>query len=471
MFKRLIVLFVAVAAAAAAALLGLTGSGPAAPAAAFSAAPAGSERIYLPIIARAPGQIWGLATDGGAKTAGLPISLRFYNGSTWSTLATVQTDAAGVYQFLNMPGLAGGQKYQIVFDNTSQNANRLAWWGSSEITSYAHGSALQVSAFDVANVALVTPAHDGHVALPSAFRWVRRAASPSDSYALRLYDTTDFVPLFVSPYVGYTETYTVTTLPPGFTAGTPYTWDVILRGPDGGTGVSRQSRTVSMSLGIHGWVKQGGVAAAGIPLQLRFFNGTAWSTVLTATTAADGSFVFANAPSLGASQKYYVRYQNNTQVAGRLFQWSTRTLTSYTAGSGVHIGSFDIADLALVSPAASSTIGLPYLFQWTARHASSDDGYILEIYDPSDYNPRWLSPLMGYTSSYTLYGLAPSLNTNTTYAWDVVISAPDGGSGVSRIARLVRFADRGSAFDAASADWPFEEELRLRGGDELEGED
>jgi hypothetical protein len=451
-------------------LAGPTAEIPAAQAAQAAQEAAAMRVVYLPIISRNSGMISGRVTESGAAAAGVPLSLRFFDGSGWSTKATTQTDGTGAYQFSNQPTLGGGQRYQVAFENTAGHDGRLAWWGTRHLTSYAAGANIQAGDFDLAAVALADPPHEATVGLPVTFRWTRRPASTTDSYAVRLYDPADLNPLYVAPYVGYGESFTLSSLPGGFSLGSAYTWDVILLAPDGATGVSRQARSLRFASGITGRVMQNGTPAGSVPLQLRFFNGTAWSTLASATTAADGTYAFTSAPTLGAGQKYYVRYQNVTQTAGRLFLWSTRTLTAYTAGTALDLGSFDIGDVGLVSPPGGATVTLPNTFQWTRRSATPSDSYILELYDPSDYQPRWLSALRGYTDSYLLDSLAPALSTNTPYAWDVLITSPGGGSGVSRLARLVQFANRGvNTFAAPSADWPFEEELPPRPSEGIEG--
>jgi hypothetical protein len=117
-------------------------------------------------------------------------------------------------------------------------------------------------------------------------------------------------------------------------------------------------------------------------------------------------------------------------------------------------------------------VSLPYTFQWVRRPATPGDSYGIEVYDPTDYDPRWVGPLVGYNGSYTLSSLNAALSTNTQYAWDVIISAADGGSGVSRIARQVRFSNRGTAAlsgEAESGAWPFPEDLPPRPAESIEG--
>jgi hypothetical protein len=456
-------------------LVALAGLGPATPAQPAQAAePAAAYQVYLPVIRRSPSLIYGRVSEGGASAAGVTVSLRFFNGAAWATQAAAQTDATGRFEFWGQAPLSGAQRYQVVFENGAGNDARLAWWGTRHLASFGTDSQAHIGDFDIAAVRLGEPGHNAAVGLPSTFRWTRRSATPSDSYALRVYDSSDLNPLYVSPYMGYGESFTLNSLPGGFATGINYTWDVILIAPDGATGVSREARAVRFHHGIHGRVTLNGAAAGGVALQLRYFNGATWSTYTSTVTAGDGSYAFTTAPTLGTGQKLYVRYQNVTQTAGRLFLWSTRTVTAYSAGTALDLGSFDIGDVGLISPAAGASVSLPSAFQWTRRPATPSDSYIVEIYDPSDYQPRWLSPVLGYADTYILNSLASALATYTPYAWDIVISSPDGGSGVSRVARLVQFTNRGGTLgddDEPSAEWPFDEELPPRTPEDVEGEE
>ncbi|MEP7357475.1 MAG: hypothetical protein ABI847_09580, partial [Anaerolineales bacterium] len=329
-------------------------------------------------------------------------------------------------------------------------------------TQYA-GTSTRLGDFDIAAIQLDQPAHEGAVGLPASFRWSRRAASLTDSYALRLCDWSDFNPMYVSAYLGYADNFSLASLPSGFSLGTAYTWDVLVRGPDGGHGAARQTRTVRLVPGIFGRVTHGGAGAGNVLLELRYFNGTVWATRAATTSAADGAYQFSGIPSLAAGQQYYVRYENVSQTSGRLFLWSTRSLTAYTTGTSLDLGSFDIADIPLVYPPGGATIGLPDTFQWTRRPATTGDSYLFELYAPDDFVPRWLSPLMGYTDAYFLSGLPNSFALHTTYAWDVVVASADGGTGVSRMARFVTFS-AGLANDTAvpSRPWPFPEDQPAR---------
>jgi photosystem II stability/assembly factor-like uncharacterized protein len=195
--------------------------------------------------------------------------------------------------------------------------------------------------------------------------------------------------------------------------------------------------------GIYGRVTENGVTAAGIPLELRFYNGSAWSTLASTTTQIGGWFAFNTAPSLGAGQGYYVRYQNTTGT-GRVWTWHTRALTTYAAGSSAHIGDFDIADIGLIAPANNAAVSLPHTFQWLPRAATPSDSYEFDLYAPNTGSPYFYTdPLLGYVGSYTLNALPVGFQIGQAYAWEIWVYSPDGGYGISFLPRMVSFTNNG----------------------------
>lgn len=206
-------------------------------------------------------------------------------------------------------------------------------------------------------------------------------------------------------------------------------------------------------LGINGTVTENGAPATGVSLDLRFYNGSYWSTLAITTTDADGDYFFTDIPSLGSGQRYYVRYQN-TSTGGnpnRLWTWHTQSLTAYTAGSNVAIGNFDLANITLISPADNATVNVPHTFQWTPRTASPTDIYEFDLYDPYDFNPGFY-PIVGYVGSYTLNSLPPGFGAGPLYVWEVWVYSPDGGFGISYETRVVFFSNTGLAARAESLD-------------------
>src|SRR5262249_40682558 len=122
--------------------------------------------------------------------------------------------------------------------------------------------------------------------------------------------------------------------------------------------------------GIYGRVTQNGAPAAGVSLELRFYNGSGWYTQGFATTDAKGKYLFSNPPNLGPGQRYYVLFRNTEQTAGRLWVWATPNLTAYASGSTTVLADFDIADIELVAPEPEEVVDLPYRFRWTRRPAT-----------------------------------------------------------------------------------------------------
>lgn len=196
--------------------------------------------------------------------------------------------------------------------------------------------------------------------------------------------------------------------------------------------------------GICGRVTENGAPAANVYLELRFFDGAAWSTRAYTLTDAQGQYALHNIPTLLPGQRYYVRYRNTALTHGRLWSWATRVLTAYTINQGVAIGNFDIADVTLQAPWHNAQINLPYTFQWSRRPAHLYDSYELDLYDPQDGVPyAYTNPPLGYVGNFTLTQLPPGFELHAPYVWDIWIHSPDGGVGVSLYAPTVTFLSSG----------------------------
>jgi len=176
---------------------------------------------------------------------------------------------------------------------------------------------------------------------------------------------------------------------------------------------------LNTSTGIHGQITKNQTPAAGLDLELRFWNGTAWSTRTTTTTGADGHYCFTGVPSLDASQIYYVRYLNTTSSPNPgpdyLWDWRGNKIVSYTAGATVPGGDFDVDDISLVSPADGASVTLPAQFCWTPRNVPSDN-YVLGFYYAGTDETATTSYL-GNIPCVNLTGLPPSWPSGATYTW------------------------------------------------------
>ncbi len=199
----------------------------------------GLARSYIPLINKAypPRGIYGLVTENGLPAANIQLSLRFYNGSSWSTIAEKYTGWDGSYSFGNVPGLYPGQYYYVRYLNQSY-PSRLFTWHTQSIGTYYSGSDFHIGDFDIANVELLLPADYQLVSFPVTFMWTPRPATPWDSYELDLYDPYDGDPYFYTdPPLGYVGSFTLSSRPYGFYDGEPYLWEVWVYSPDGGYGI------------------------------------------------------------------------------------------------------------------------------------------------------------------------------------------------------------------------------------------
>lgn len=163
----------------------------------------------------------------------------------------------------------------------------------------------------------------------------------------------------------------------------------------------------------------------GIALELRHWNGTSWSTVATTETGAQGDYRFTNIPSLGTGEVYYVRYGFNTTDDRYLNAWFGPQIATYAAGQDVDGGSFDIANVEMLSPNHGSTVTLPATFTWQRRDIGGDT-YGWGLFDLSSDAAWWTNDL-GNVDSYQLRSLPEGASYWHDYGWYVyVFSGPDG---------------------------------------------
>lgn len=156
-------------------------------------------------------------------------------------------------------------------------------------------------------------------------------------------------------------------------------------------------------------------------LELQWYYGTTVSTIATTTTGLDGAYRFTGVPSLSSGDTYSVWYSGGARTPGRLWFWVTDRTTSYTAGSDVHAGDFDLADVALVSPANGATLFLPHTFYWTPRPATPSDiqGFYLEHGEG-----EWVAD-SGHQGSFTLESLPAGFEPWEICTWRVYVWGPD----------------------------------------------
>lgn len=202
--------------------------------------------------------------------------------------------------------------------------------------------------------------------------------------------------------------------------------------------------------GIYGRVTYQGQPATDIVLTLWHFDseGYGYAPFRHTHTQQGGEYRFTALPDLDPQQSsamYYVTYNNgeygNVDDLNYLVYWSTLAITDYVAGSNVHGGDFDIADVQQVTH--PQTVTLPFTFEWERRIASPGDNYTFEVYKQLEYMrfPWHTAFDLGYVGSYTLETLPYDFETNTEYQWDLRIQNPDSGHGVARARQVVVFAE------------------------------
>ncbi len=179
--------------------------------------------------------------------------------------------------------------------------------------------------------------------------------------------------------------------------------------------------------GIYGHVTENGANASGIRLQLRYYNGSSWTTGNTTYTDSNGNYSFTSVSYLSDGQYYYVQYLNSSYDSGRLYRWSTAMIDEYSPGDEVQIGDFDIADVGEMSPGYDDTISLEEDFEWEKRSAIPSDVYELDLINPSG-DEYWYTTV-GNNSRHTMNCLPEGFSTGNTYGWLVGIYSPDGGYG------------------------------------------
>lgn len=195
---------------------------------------------------------------------------------------------------------------------------------------------------------------------------------------------------------------------------------------------------------IFGRVNAGGSPVGGIHVQLRFWDGSAYSTRLETSTDSSGSYRFLNPPTLASGQSYYVLYLNDTtggnvSNASYLYIWGGPEITAYTGGQ-IAGGDFDIANILLVSPAPDATVTLPAAFQWQLRAATPSDQYDWELFNPNT-NQQWMSGQLGYRNSISVSSLPAGVTYGAPYGWDVWVHDGHGGTGSSYYWRRITFSN------------------------------
>ncbi len=285
------------------------------------------------------------------------------------------------------------------------------------------------------------------IALPLVVkRFVPATPWPPATATVTPTPTTPADPTATTTLVPPTPTRTLTPVPP---TPTP-------------TGTPTPSPT-PIAVGIHGHVTYSGAAAPDIQLRLQVYDDNSESTVATTTTDGDGGYLFTGIPGLGAGRTYYVRYGPNGTDSRYVVSWYGPDIASYTAGTSLAGGDFDIADVSLTSPAGGSTLPLPVTFTWQIRNVAADT-YRWFLFDLDNPTSVWATQDLGHVGQTTVTGLE-GVEYGKEYGWYIRIY--NGADSYGR-----SFYYRGITFSAGTAWLPWGQvvtpwEEALRGGQEI----
>lgn len=218
----------------------------------------GFYRIYMPSsmhtydnLARVT--IAGTVTFQGSASPGELVNLRLWDGSSMVDLGDQWTDSSGKYQIDNLPLLLVDQSYYVRWSNPANDPTRLGFY-TCYVLSEAMNPGSYPCSFDVSDIVLSDPTPGSAITLPRTFYWQKRSVT-SDSYEFDLADMSDNQPWFWSPQLGYTNAYTLSALPTGFSNNVEYGWFVWVYG-DQGYGASFYYHTVTFTSAISGAAPQ-----------------------------------------------------------------------------------------------------------------------------------------------------------------------------------------------------------------------
>jgi hypothetical protein len=112
-------------------------------------------------------------------------------------------------------------------------------------------------------------------------------------------------------------------------------------------------------------------------------------------------------------------------------------ITTYTSGSTIPGGDFDIANVNLLSPAGGAAVQLPITFTWQQRGIGTDT-YRLELFDP-DTREGWVTNDLGNVGSSTMTGMPTGAIFGQPYGWDITVFNGPDSYGESYYYRTITF--------------------------------
>jgi hypothetical protein len=160
--------------------------------------------------------------------------------------------------------------------------------------------------------------------------------------------------------------------------------------------------------GLYGYVTENGLPVSDLELTLYTANnGTLQEfRVMTTTTEENGLYQFMNVPGIQilcgnryCYNSYFVNFENANHDPQRIDWWSTNGLYTYTQGTNILLGSFDIGRPELIAPIDGDVVTSTNHFRWTPRNIVGDN-YAVQIIKANGafgYNADFLGSVGEYS--------------------------------------------------------------------------
>ena len=207
------------------------------------------QTVYLPLVVNSTGEtpppsgdgVYGTVTASGEPADGIILSL-------WHDMEPItetMTLSDGSYAFTDAPSLNVGESYSAVYMNTI-TPEFLNFYRTPKLNSYAAGTNVHLSDFDIGDINLISPEDDGIETAPFEFSWNVRPEMTTDSYKLVIHNDTGFDIIYRSELLGYVGAYIINDISEvPMVLDEKYLWEVWVYSPDGGTGISHEWREIT----------------------------------------------------------------------------------------------------------------------------------------------------------------------------------------------------------------------------------
>lgn len=216
--------------------------------------------VYLPQIQAPWARITGRAASTRGTTAGHVVQLRSYqpgSGGATTLVATATVAIDNTYAFPAVPETPASYAYYVVYTAPVIDSTFLDIVYGPDAPTVARGAVLDLGTLDVTGIDLLEPGANATVAMPTTFRWARRATT-TDNYFITVYDPAGVAASLSSPDLGYLDTDTAGAFPAsaGYQTGVSYAWAVGVTTPDNALGYSFERRLTFSNI-VTGAVTQG----------------------------------------------------------------------------------------------------------------------------------------------------------------------------------------------------------------------